>query len=191
MDSAPRYVVYDLEYTSWEGAFERRWSKPDEHREIIQVGAVLVDAEFLELGHFRTLVRPRLNPLLSDYVTALTGITQAELIRYGIDLNEAFGRLWELGQPGLPFLSNGDDSGVIAENCRLAGLDNPFLGRTVDVHDELLAASGQTRLFSADLPRLFGLGDVGRGHDALADARAVAGALARVRNGQSSSKAFL
>jgi inhibitor of KinA sporulation pathway (predicted exonuclease) len=183
MDSVPRYVVYDLEYTSWEGAFERRWSKPDEHREIIQIGAVLVDAEFHELGHFRVLVRPRLNPLLSDYVTALTGITQSQLNRCGIDLNEAFGRLRELGQPGLPFLSNGDDGSVIAENCRLAGLDNPFLGRTVDVHDELLAASGRPRLVSADLVELFGLGDLGRGHDALADARAVAGALAKIRFG--------
>lgn len=31
------FVFYDTEYTSWEGAMQRNWSGPDEHRELVQL----------------------------------------------------------------------------------------------------------------------------------------------------------
>mgnify|MGYP003746969009 FL=1 len=34
-------VIFDLELTSWPGINERNWSRPNEHREIIQIGAVI------------------------------------------------------------------------------------------------------------------------------------------------------
>ena len=34
-------VVYDLEYTAWEGSLERNWGGPNEDPEIIQIGAGL------------------------------------------------------------------------------------------------------------------------------------------------------
>ena len=39
-----KIVVFDLEYTAWEGSMGRCWSEDWEHREIVQIGAVLVDA---------------------------------------------------------------------------------------------------------------------------------------------------
>ena len=39
-----RVVVFDLEWTAWEGSIQRGWSEDWEHREIVQIGAVLVDA---------------------------------------------------------------------------------------------------------------------------------------------------
>ncbi len=35
-------VVYDLEYTAWEGSLERNWSGPNEDPEIVQIGAVKI-----------------------------------------------------------------------------------------------------------------------------------------------------
>ena len=36
------FVLFDLEFTAWEGSLERGWSEPWEAREIIQIGAVRV-----------------------------------------------------------------------------------------------------------------------------------------------------
>jgi len=176
----PRFVVYDLEYTSWEGAWARGWSGPGEYREIVQIGAVRVDADYRELDCLSLLVRPRINPILSAYFTDLTGITQAAVDNDGIDIAPALDQLLRFAAPDLMLLSNGADAAVIAENCRLASIDDRFAGRTGDVYPQFLAATGRNHLFSADLPKLFGLEDCGRGHDALADARAVAGALAKL-----------
>jgi inhibitor of KinA sporulation pathway (predicted exonuclease) len=181
MSEPARYIVYDLEYTSWPGSWERGWSAPGEHREIVQIGAVRVDAAFRELDCLCLLVRPRINPELSDYFMRLTGIGQADVERLGRDFPEALAMLHAFAEPGLPLLANGVDAEIILENCRLCAVDYGFDGRTEDVHAELLAATGRDHLFSADLPELFGLGECGRGHDALADARAVAGALRVVR----------
>ena len=35
-------VVYDLEYTAWEGSLERNWRGLDEEPEIIQIGVILM-----------------------------------------------------------------------------------------------------------------------------------------------------
>ncbi|CAA7622680.1 conserved hypothetical protein [Magnetospirillum sp. LM-5] len=181
MSQPAGYIVYDLEYTSWPGAWERGWTGPGEHREIVQIGAVRVDAAFRELASLCLLVRPRINPTLSSYFVDLTGISQDALDARGIDVVDALESLLRFAEPDLPLVANGGDALVIAENCRLAGIADRFLGRTHDVYPRLLAATGRTHLFSADLPKLFDLAPCGRGHDALADARAVAGALAKMR----------
>lgn len=179
------WIVYDLEYTAWEGSRERAWSGPGEHREIVQIGAVRVDAQFREQGSLDLLVAPRINPRLSDYFTRLTGITQ-ERLKDGLSTADALARL-DAFATGLDLLANGSDAEIIAENCRLAGCDAPFLPRCRDVHPQLAAASGKPGIMSSELAGVFGLAR-GRGHDALDDARAVAGALARLQSG---AKAFL
>ena len=40
-------VVFDTEFTAWQGSMERGWSGPGEHKEIVQIGAVLLDARTL------------------------------------------------------------------------------------------------------------------------------------------------
>lgn len=185
------FVVYDLEYTSWEGARARKWSGPGEHREIVQIGAVLLDSSFNELKSLEILVRPRINPKLSDYFIALTGITQQRVDAQAVDALTAIAMLEGFSHRDLPMLANGGDAGVLAENCVLLGIDNPFRDRAIDISGELLAACGLVEAFSCDLPRIFGLGEsAGQAHTALADARNVAAALAFIRS-QSSSKAFL
>lgn len=185
-----QFVVYDLEYTSWDGAQARNWSGPGECREIVQIGAIRLDQDFCEIDSLDILVRPRRNPVLSSYFVALTGIAQSRVNQYGIDAESALDRLLEFSSDDLWLLSNGIDAEVLAENCTLLGRRNPFVGRTRDVHGLLLSASGRTHLTSAELPDIFGLPSAGRGHTALADARNVAATL-RLITTQSNSKAFL
>lgn len=173
----PAFVVYDLEYTAWEGSLARNWTGPGEHPEIVQIGAVALTADFKELAALNVVVRPRINPELSDYFIALTGLTQARVDAEGVDIAEAFDRLRAFAEPDLKLASNGDDEWTILENCRLIGLAHPFPGRCVNVEGVIAEALGGFRPISADIPKHFDLPDDGGGHDALWDARAVAGAL--------------
>ncbi|MGE5505902.1 MAG: exonuclease domain-containing protein [Actinomycetota bacterium] len=174
----PAYVVYDLEFTAWPGSVQRGWSGPGEHREIIQVGAVALAADFSEVAALDVLVRPRVNPVLSDYIVALTGITQAHVDAEGLGLAEALDRLVAMAAPDLPLIANGTDAVVIAENCALAGLPAFAPGRLHNVSGVFRSHLGRDRhTASGDLPSALGLEMVGPAHNAVADARAVAAGL--------------
>ena len=76
---APTITVFDLEYTAWECSMARHWLEPGQYKEVVQIGAVKLDGRDLSiLGEFDLLVRPRINPMLSPYFEALTGITNDE-----------------------------------------------------------------------------------------------------------------
>lgn len=172
------FIVYDLEYTAWEGSRKHGWSRDGEHREIVQIGAVRVSDDFHETDFADILVRPRLNPVLSDYFVRLTGLTQARIDAEGTDIGEALARLAAFAGPDATLISNGRDPDVIADNCRLFGLADPFAGRYLDVRPLLTVAVGGHEPNSCDLPKMLGLPAHGHGHDGIADARAIAGALA-------------
>jgi inhibitor of KinA sporulation pathway (predicted exonuclease) len=180
-------VVFDLEYTAWEGSLARAWSGPGEYREIVQIGAVRLDADdgWKEVASLSRLVRPRINSRLSAYLIALTGISQERVDADGVDFGEALAELAAFG-PGAAFWSNGPDGEVIAENCRLTQMPpriapgqfgdvRPFLSRS-------LRRSAQ-EIDSYLLAREFCGQSAGRAHDALADARGVAAALRQVVQG--------
>jgi inhibitor of KinA sporulation pathway (predicted exonuclease) len=76
MMNAERYLVLDLEATCDEG--ER--NLPRDETEIIEIGAVLVDAETLKLiDEFQTFVKPVRHPTLTPFCTKLTTIQQADV----------------------------------------------------------------------------------------------------------------
>lgn len=172
-------IVFDLEWTTWEGAWQRKWSGPGEHREIVQIGAVRVAADFTEMASLNLLVRPRLNSILSDYFIDLTGISQSDLDQNGVDIAEALARFEHFCGDEPEVCSNGPDHLVIEENCQMFGLPVPLQGRWCDVHSKLCALTGREHIVSSDLNAVLDLGhDDARAHDALDDARAVARALA-------------
>lgn len=172
-------MVVDLEYTSWDGSLARGWSKPNEHREVVQIGAVRLDAGdgFGEIEALNVLVRPQRNPQLSDYFVALTAITNDRLAARGTDLPAALDAL-AVFAAGAPLHSNGDDGAVVAENCALIDIGNP-LPQTGwrDIAPALHDLLGREAVGSADIPALLGLPAPGPAHDALADARAIAAGL--------------
>lgn len=163
-------VVYDLEYTTWEGARERQWSGPGEHREVVQVGAVRLDSG----AELSLLIKPRRNPALSAYFSGLTGITQDQVDRDGLDFPEALGRLADFAA-GADLASNGVDEGVLRENCALTGCAFPFEACCHDLSPLLMKAAGaQAHIYSCEMAAAFGLSADQRAHDALGDARQVA-----------------
>ena len=110
------FVLYDTEFTTWAGALERRWSGPNEFREVVQIGAMRIDAATLQpLASFDVLVKPVKNPHVSDYFTCLTGITQAQIDADGLDFTTALARFRDfIGKDQAA--AYGNDAGVIREN---------------------------------------------------------------------------
>ncbi len=171
-----RAVVFDLEYTAWEGSMARRWLAPGEYREVVQIGAVMVEAQsFAPLEEFQLLVRPRLNPELSPYFENLTGISNEAVKRDGIDFTEAYARFVAFAG-GAPLIAYGRDDLVLTDNLRLYGIAGaPPLPRHVNCGPWLGANGIDIRgAHACDVARLCGAPFEGRAHDALADARSVA-----------------
>ncbi len=67
------YIILDLEATCWK---DRSLNKQNE---IIEIGAVKIDAAGNSLGEFAEFVKPKLNPILSEFCKELTTINQAEI----------------------------------------------------------------------------------------------------------------
>lgn len=182
-------VIADLEYTTWEGALAGGWSAPGQFRETVQIGAVRVEAGdgFREIENFSILVQPTINPVLSDYFTDLTGITNDEVVREGTRLEDALAAFSTFVGADI-VLSHGRDDLILHRECMRKGVDNPFADSAAaaawrDINPPLRAITGR-RLDSSGLPAFFGLDPVGRAHSALADARALARVLAHLRAGQ-------
>jgi len=122
--SMPQITVFDLEYTAWECSMARSWLTPGEYREVVQIGAVKLDADsFVPQAEFETLVRPRFNPVLSPYFEKLTGISNGEVAAEGMDFRTAYERFLEFAGEG-PVAAFGRDEKVLEENLRLYGIGN-------------------------------------------------------------------
>ena len=183
----PSVVLFDLEYTAWEGSLAGRWLKPGEFREVVQIGAVKIDAATLEhVADFEALVRPRINTELSGYFESLTGITNGMLAGRGVDLAPAYRRFVEFAD-GASIVSFGRDDRVLLHNLDLYGLkDMPDLPAHTNIAHWLNANGVKTAGYHAcDVARLCGAGDFkGNEHDALDDARSLAaGARALIARG--------
>jgi DNA polymerase III epsilon subunit-like protein len=175
-----RVVVFDLEWTSWPGFQESAWSMPGRHREIVQIGAVALDADFTETDAFEVMARPRLDPRLSPYFTALTGITQARLERHAIPFADALAGFTAFIGADADVASWGRDADVVGETCAIAGLPCPSLFEAaIDLGPPIKRRLGfeDETVSSSDLAPRLGIAVAGRAHDALHDARCVAAAL--------------
>lgn len=118
-------VIFDTEYTAWEGSQERDWSYAWEHREIVQIGAIKtsMDSFGKVLDEFCVFVRPQINPEPSDYFTELTGITNEMIENQGIDFSSA-AELFHSFCAGSKYYSFGTDDLVLNENIHLYGLED-------------------------------------------------------------------
>ena len=70
---AMELIVVDLEATCW------NTSRLRNHMEIIEIGAVRLDASLTIVDEFACFVRPVVEPKLSQFCTALTTIRQADV----------------------------------------------------------------------------------------------------------------
>ena len=175
--------ILDLEFTAWPGSLQRKWSEPFEWREIVQIGFLLVDAASRFRSHegFEMLVKPVRNPHLSEYFTALTGITQTALDSAAVPFPHALASLAEAAKPATTIIFNGNDGEILRENCLMRGLEFPLPGHRMENFRPLLKrtlgdVSGD--LTSSNLPQVAGVSTKGQAHSALHDCDAIASALA-------------
>lgn len=72
-----RHVVIDLEMNKL--AKQYKEERLILGREIIEIGAVVLDERYQEIGSFKTLVRPQYNDVIEKGITKLTGITTEQV----------------------------------------------------------------------------------------------------------------
>jgi len=178
--SMTQAIVFDLEFTAWEGSMRHRWLRPGEFKEVVQIGAVKVDAATLTVvDRFDVLVRPRINPVLSPYLENLTGIGNDEVRAQGRDFAEAYADFLSFCGDAMTSAFGRDDL-VLDENLRLYGLAPPaaapeFRDSRPWFRDQGFATGG---LHSCDIGPKLGVPFEGRAHNALADSVSVAAGMA-------------
>lgn len=176
-------IIFDTEFTAWEGSAQRNWSLDWEHREIIQIAAVKVDLNLSGaqvVSSFNTLVKPVINPSLSDYIIQLTGIEQNVLDNMGVDYQAALLQLFSFCSQGtLPCYSWGNDKRILIDNCLLNGIQMPdFSANFYNLHNMARTANiDGAHLCSGELASHLGLDLNGHIHNALYDVRSIALAL--------------
>ena len=105
-------AVFDADYTAWEGSMERGWSSPDEEREIISIRAQLFDEELRTVGKFYAIVKPQLNPILSNYIVNLTGITQ-DMVNSASYFPEVYQLFLDFCSEACVFIVMGDETTIL------------------------------------------------------------------------------
>ena len=188
-----KFVVFDLEWTAWEGSRERGWSVPDEHREVYDIGAVLVvqpvvreqqGRETFEIKNtFRQLVTLEIVPRLPEYSEKLTGITQADIDQGGVSFKQALAEFDTFTEGSDMYNWGTGDGEAIVESCRLKNLANPFEGRIHDIR-EVFKARGipVENYMSSTIVEYFGERNKHTAHQGLNDALNIVEALQLLRS---------
>tara|TARA_B100000508_G_scaffold139517_1_gene138018 strand:- start:1570 stop:2151 length:582 start_codon:yes stop_codon:yes gene_type:complete len=168
-------IIFDTEYTTWEGAQERKWSGENEYRELVQIAAQKVDMDNEEvLGQYSELVVPRINSQLSDFFTELTHITQAQLDEGGRDFAEVYPEFIEWCADAHIYSygsSKKSDGTILEENIELYQLDLPYNDEVYHNLRPLFQEAGidVTQYTSGELFRAFDLDIGGHVHNAMHD----------------------
>ena len=120
------FIIFDTEQTAWEGSNLRNWSGENEHREIIQIGAIKVKKinnkyEVIEkindTGYI--YVKPRINKVLSEYITNLTGITNKNIEDEGVEFEDALNKFSDFCKNHNIYSYGDDINDVTIDNIRL------------------------------------------------------------------------
>ncbi|MBN2711159.1 MAG: exonuclease domain-containing protein [Planctomycetes bacterium] len=119
--SRTRYVVVDLEATCWE-------QKGSRLNEIIEIGAVAFEVGRGVVDEFQIFVKPRENPVLSEFCTELTTIRQEDVDRAEL-YPAAFEKFCYWAEQYSPYIlaSWGDyDLRQLNGDCVLHGIEYDF-----------------------------------------------------------------
>lgn len=127
------------------------------------------------MSSFNTLVKPVINPSLSDYIIQLTGMDDM-----GGDYPAALQQLYLFSQQGtLPCYSWGNDNRILMDNCLLNGIQMPnFSADLYNLHAMAHKVNiDGAHLRSGELASHLGIDLHGHVHNALYDLRSIALAL--------------
>ena len=167
------YLVIDFEATCCD-----RGTVPREEMEIIEIGAVMVDAVGLQpIDEFQSFVRPVRHPMLTTFCNTLTSIRQQDVDAAPVfkDVVGAF-RGWLDRHSGFAFCSWGDyDFKQLRQDSEFHQVPNPISAPHLNVK-RLLTERQQLpkKLGLGEAMRLAGLKFVGTHHRGIDDARNIA-----------------
>ncbi|QNJ13038.1 exonuclease family protein [Synechococcus sp. A18-46.1] len=177
------YVLFDTEYTSWEGSLEFDWSRAGEYKEIVQIAGIkILDFDtFSGSVLFNRYILPSKNPILSSYFQELTGISQDFLERHAISLTLAVHEFHKFCQ-GSKVFSWGDDFSIIKNNLNLQNVSNPLQASNFQDLKSVYSSNGFAveGVSSAESSAIFeesSFFEPGKKHDALSDALSIAASL--------------
>ncbi len=183
-----KYIIVDLEMNPISKEYKEE--KKISRMEIIEIGAVIMDEDFLVLGEFKTLVKPQYNNEIYKKYETLTGITTqmvsgaptfATAYELFMKWCESYGDEYEVYA-----WSESDYSQLVAEmalknfsNAAQLGPKKPWF----DFQKEYTQKLGLERVMSLEKALDYaGITYEGRMHDALCDAKNTAELFAIVRN---------
>lgn len=166
-------LVIDLEATCSDGQEISR-----QEREIIEIGAVMVETNNLEIiSEFQTLIKPVRNPLLTSFCQQLTSITQEQVDnapRYGEGI-EKF-KKWLYQYKNFVFGSWGDyDRQQIEQDCQFHQVADPIGSEQINLKRLFSSQQKLKRRYGmAQALKLVGMELEGTHHRGLDDARNIA-----------------
>lgn len=124
------FIIFDTEYTSWEGSMEREWSGKNEFKELVQISAIKVkkyNNTIIIKKKLNLYLKPRINPILSQYFMDLTNIQQHVIENEGHRFKDAMKIFYRFckNREGVkfPIFSYGNDYDVIKENLKLNSIN--------------------------------------------------------------------
>lgn len=177
-ESIQHYLVVDFEATCCD-LRAPPLSVPREEMEIIEIGAVLVDAATLQpQAEFQSFVRPVRHPRLTAFCTQLTSIRQQDLDAAPgfVEMAAALGDWLRSERRGpLWFCSWGDfDRAQWQQDCAYHRIDDAIAAPHRDLKTLFLQRQGLERCVLERAMRLAGLRFAGTQHRGIDDARNIA-----------------
>ena len=157
---------------------QRNWSGPSEAREVVQLGALAISQRerLIEDKSYSALVRPRKNPILSEYFAQLTGVRQQDL-EGAIPFQKLLDQMLALSHGGqLPIFTWGDgDESALRETAEIQGLPFPAeLDGFRDIREIFQQLGVEVQNYqSGSVYKSCNLPSPGRAHNALNDVRSM------------------
>ncbi len=134
-------IIFDTEYTSWEGAMANNWGDDWQEKEVVQIAAIKCDLDKMKIiDELNIFIKPIKNPVLSDFFTGLTGITNEKISVDGIGFEEAYDKFVEFAD-GLECFSFGwnlnvemlADGTIMNGNLELLNLEDKRIPNYINI----------------------------------------------------------
>ncbi|PWU06310.1 MAG: exonuclease [Verrucomicrobia bacterium] len=179
---SPKYhLIVDLEATCSNDS-----SLPREEMEIIEIGAVMVDAQTMEIvSEFQSFIRPVRHPQLTDFCKEMTSINQND-----VDKAPGFLEVIENFQKWLSDFDNYDfcswgyyDKNQLEKDCQFHGIPSPIqaVHRNLKVEFSEFLGIKKSYGMSKALARI-GINLEGTHHRGIDDARNIAKIFKHIHN---------
>ena len=183
-----QYIILDMEWNQpWPGSHSAKKLPLPLRGEIVQIGAVRMDAQQNLLDEFQILIRPKYFKKMNHKVASLTGIRDSVLRESGVPFPEAAAQFVAWCGEDCIFLTWGfDDISILRENLAVFGLESGWLSRWYNaqmIFNAQTDGSGAQKALSTAM-QMMQIEPTRAAHNALGDAYHTALVCQRLRLGE-------